>query len=131
MEELNLLKKLEGVKAPPDFEQNVLAQLSLRKKRKLRVNYLRFSLAGAFSGALVFFIIVNVFILPKKSSVEFTGLERDIPSSLRRIDQQERETIPIIEILDYFGDVKSLSREPRTIYILEQVSDKTSTKIKY
>ena len=29
----NLLKKLERVKAPPDFEQKILAQLSLRAKK--------------------------------------------------------------------------------------------------
>ncbi len=125
----NLLKKLERVKAPPDFEQKILAQLSLRKRRKLRVKYLRLSLAGAFSAALVFFMAVNVFILPKKGPLEVADLEKGLasPSTFQR----GGEPIPIIEAVDYAGEILSASREPQTIYILEQVSEGTSTKIKY
>ena len=66
MDELNLLEKLESVKAPPGFEQRVLAQLSVRKRKKQRVRNLSLSAAGAFSAALVIFIVLNVFILPEK-----------------------------------------------------------------
>jgi hypothetical protein len=130
----NLLKKLERVKAPPDFEQKILAQLSLRKRRKQRIKYLRPSLAGAFSAALVFFIVVNVFILPKKGTREVADLEKGLasPSIFQRGGGPRKgETIPIIEAVDYAGEIQSASREPQTIYILEQVSEGTSTKIKY
>ncbi len=130
----NLLKKLEGVKAPPDFEQKILVQLSLRKRGKLRIKYLRLSLAGAFSAALVFFMAVNVFILPKKVPLEVADLEKGLasPSILQREGGPRKgETIPIIETVDYAGEIQSASREPQTIYILEQVSEGTSTKIKY
>lgn len=130
----NLLKKLERVKAPPDFEQKILAQLSLRKRRTQRIKYLRLSLAGAFSAALVFFIIVNVFVLPKKGSLEVADLEKGLasPSTFQgRGEPGKGETIPIIEAVDYAGEIQSVSREPQTIYILEQVSEGTSTKIKY
>jgi hypothetical protein len=130
----NLLKKLERVKAPPDFEQKILAQLSLRKKKKLRVKHLRLSLAGAFSAALVFFIVVNFFILPKRGPVGVADLEKGLssPSTFQRIAEPKRgETIPIIEAVDYSGEIQSVSREPQTIYILEQVSESTSPKIKY
>jgi hypothetical protein len=130
----NLLKKLERVKAPPDFEQKILAQLSLRKRRKLRIKYLRLSLAGAFSAALVFFMAVNVFILPKRAPLEVADLEKGLasPSTFqRRGEPRKGETIPIIEAVDYAGEIQSASREPQTIYILEQVSEVTSTKIKY
>ncbi|TEU07500.1 MAG: hypothetical protein E3I52_03320 [Candidatus Aminicenantes bacterium] len=130
----NLLKKLERVKAPPDFEQKILAQLSLRKRRKLRIKYLRLSLAGAFSAALVFFMAVNVFILPKKGPLEVADLEKGLasPSTFQRGGEPRNgETIPIIEAADYAGEIQSASREPQTIYILEQVSEGTSTKIKY
>ena len=130
----NLLKKLERVKAPPDFEQKILAQLSLRKRRKLRIKYLRLSLAGAFSAALVFFMAVNVFILPKRGSLEVADLEKGLasPSTFQKGGELRREeTIPIIEAVDYAGEIQSSSREPQTIYILEQVSEGTSTKIKY
>ena len=130
----NLLKKLERVKAPPGFEQKILAQLSLRKRRKLRAKFLRLSLAGAFSAALVFFVVVNVFILPKKSVVEVADFEKGLasPSTFQRAGEPIRgETIPIIEAVDYAGEIQSASREPQTIYILEQVAESTSTKIKY
>ncbi len=134
MDVSNLLKKLERVKAPPDFEQKILAQLSLRKRRKLRIKYLRLSLAGAFSAALVFFMAVNVFILPKKGPLEVADLEKALasPSTFQgRGEPRKGETIPIIEAVDYAGEIQSASREPQTIYILEQVSESTSTKIKY
>ena len=134
MDELNLLKRLERVKAPPDFEQKILAQLSLRKRKKLRVKHLRLSLAGALSAALVFFIVMNFFILPRKSPVEFADFEKDLasPSTFQRRGEPRRgETIPIIEAVDYSGEIQTLSQEPRTIYILEQVFEGTNTKIKY
>jgi len=130
----NLLKKLERVKAPPDFEQKILTQLSLRKRRKLRIKYLRLSLASAFSAALVFFLVVNVFILPKKGPVEVADMEKALsaqPTFQRGGEPRRGETIPIIEAVDYAGEIQSVSREPQTIYILEQVSEGTSTKIKY
>jgi len=132
MDELNLLKKLERVKAPPDFEQKLLAQVSLRKRKKLRVKYFRLSLVGAFSAALVFFIVMNVFILPKKSPVEFADFEKGFSSAFQRgKGLRKRETIPIIEAVDYTGEIRTLSREPQTIYLLEQVFEGTSTEIKY
>jgi hypothetical protein len=135
----NLLKKLEGVKAPPDFEQKILVQLSLRKRRKLRAKYLRLSLAGAFSAALVFFLVVNVFILPQRGPVGVADMEKSISAqptlqsrgAPRGGELRRGETIPIIEAVDYAGEIQSASREPQTIYILEQVSEGTSTKITY
>jgi hypothetical protein len=77
---------------------------------------------------------VNVFILPKRSSLEVADLEKGLasPSTFqRRGEPRKGETIPIIEAVDYAGEIQSASREPQTIYILEQVSEVTSTKIKY
>jgi hypothetical protein len=132
MEELNLLEKLERVKAPSDYEQRILAQLSLRKRKKIRVKHLRFSLSGAFSAALVVFVVLNVFVLSKKSPVEFTDLEKGFSRAFQREETLRRgATIPIIEAVDYIGEMNIHSSEPRTIYILEQVSERVSSKIKY
>ncbi len=131
MEEFNLLKKLERVKAPPHFEQKILAQLSLRK-RQLKTRNLRLSLAGAFSAIIVLFIVVNIFILPQRSPLKFIGVEKGISSSVQeRGPVIERDFIPIIESVDYSSEIQSVSRDPSTIYILEQVSDETSAEIKY
>jgi hypothetical protein len=131
MEESSLLERITRVKAPPDFEQKVLAQLSLRK-RQLRARTLRLSLAGAFATLLVLFIGINIFFLPGKGLVKLTGLEGDLSSPLSREQQlAPRDYIPIMEAVDYQGEVRSVSKDPTTIYILEQVSDETSTEILY
>ena len=129
MEESSLLEKLARVKAPPDFEQKVLAQLSLRR-RQLRTRTLRLSLAGAFSAILVLLVAINILFLPGKGLVKLTGLEEDLSSPLSRGQQlAPRGYIPIIEAVDYQGEIRS--GDPATIYILEQVSDETSTEILY
>lgn len=131
MEKFNLLKKLGRVKAPPDFEQKVMAQLSLRR-RQVRVRNLRLSLAGAFSALIVLFIVVNVFFLPQRSPLKFIGGEKGMSSSLQqRGPTVERDFIPIIESVDYTSEIQSVSQDPSTIYILEQVSEETSAEIKY
>lgn len=132
MEEFNLLKKLESFKAPPDFEQKVMAQLSLRKRKERRIKHLRLSLAGACGTLLVFFIVMGIFILPKKSPVEFAGFEKGVSSTLqRRGDLRQSQVIPIIEAVDYAEEMQILTQEPPTIYLLEQVSNETNVKIKY
>jgi hypothetical protein len=136
MEELNLLKKLGRVNAPSDFEQKVMAQLSLRKRKAQRVRYLRLSLAGALSAALVFFVVLNFFILPSKSPEEFAEKERAVPAAFQRelgkgLDIRQRSVVPVIETVDYTGDIRTRSQEPPTVYLLEQVSDKTNRRIKY
>ncbi len=132
MEELNLLEKLERVKAPSGYEQRILAQLSLRKRKKIRVKHLRFSLSGAFSAALILFIVLNVFVLPKKGPVEFADLEKGFSRAFQRGEAlRSGGTIPIIEAVDYIGERDLHSSDPRTIYILEQVSERVSSKIKY
>lgn len=131
MEEFNLLKKLGRVKAPPDFEQKVMDKLFLRRGQ-LKTRYLRLSLAGTFSAIVVLFIVLNFFILPQKSSVKFGGFEKEISSSFQKRGRiTEREIIPIIESVDYKGEIRSISRETSTVYILEQISEETSADIKY
>ena len=131
MEEFNLLEKLERVKAPPGFEQKIMAQLSLRR-RQLRTRQLRLSLAGAFSGILVLFIVINVFVLPERGLVRFVGFDKDISTPLQERDRlRGREFIPIIEPVDYTREMRSISRQPSTIYILEQISDETSAELKF
>lgn len=133
MEEHKLLEKLERVKAPPNFEQKVLNLLSERKaKRRLRVRNLSLSFAGAFAVLLVCFIVLNVFVLQRKESADFSGLERGTPASFPRGETyRAREYIPIIEAVDYSGEIQRPSAESQTIYILEQVSEKTIEQIKY
>lgn len=131
MEEFKLLEKLERVKAPPGFEQKIMAQLSLRRRQR-RTRQLRLSLATAFSAVLVLFIVINVFVLPERGLVKLVGLDKEISTPFLESDRlRGREFIPIIEPVDYTREMRSISREPSTIYILEQISDETSAGIKF
>jgi len=131
MEDVNLLQRLERVKAPDDFEQNVLSQLSLKKNEHLKIKPLRLALAGAFSALVIAFVVVNIFLLPQTETREYSGLEGDMSPNFQRFAQERSGSIPILENVDYRGEVNTLTRESSTIYILEQVSDSTDTNIKY
>lgn len=133
MEELNLLEKLERVKAPPDFEQKVLSLLSERKeKRRLRVRNLRFSFAGAFAVLLVCFIVLNVFVFREKRPLDFSDLEGGVPAGAKRGETlRARDYLRIIEAVEYSGEIQRPSYESQTIYILERVSDERLEQIKY
>lgn len=133
MEELDLLQKLGRVKAPLDFEQKVLSQLSIRQEKHVKARYLRFSLAGAFSVLAVLIIVVNLYILPERGQQGFSGLGKGLSSTIAERGDlfTQQETIPVIETLDYKGEVNTLNPVPLTIYILEQVSETVEPMIKY
>jgi len=133
MEELNMLEKLERVKAPPDFEQEVLNLLSERKeKRRLRVKNLGLSFAGAFAVLLVCFIVLNVFVFQRKGPADISSLERGVPAGAKKGETlRARNYLPIIEAVDYSGEIQRPSYESQTIYILEQVSEERLEQIKY
>jgi hypothetical protein len=120
------------VKAPETFEQDVLQLLYERKAKQGRRRTLRLSLAWAFSAAVAVFVIVNFVIIPQRGPSEYADLEGEIPAYLeRRMSPRSMETVPIIERVDYSGEMRSSRQEPPTIYLLEQCSDKTSRTIKY
>ncbi|MFC2168535.1 hypothetical protein ACFLRW_06065 [Acidobacteriota bacterium] len=132
MEVYELLKGLETVKAPADFEQKVRAQLSLRKRKHVRSRSLRFSLTGALAGGFALLLVINFFILSGRGPARFSAMERNsAPSSLAGERFMAGSKIPIIESVDYAREVRTLTNEMPTVYILEQVSWTTDTKIKY
>ena len=121
MEELEFLKKLDRVSAPPDFEQRLMARLARMKKAKTAAPALRprVWLAAASAALLAVAVLVNVFILRQPAGVNPAG------------SAQAAEAIPIMEPLDYRQDSSSLSEEPGTIYLLENVSNETFQEIRY
>ncbi len=65
MSEWDIFTKMETVKAPPDFEQKVMARLSLRKREgRRRRTVLRWSMAGSFASLAA-------------AAVLFAGIERE------------------------------------------------------
>jgi hypothetical protein len=132
MQEYSLFEKLERVKAPENFESGINRLLQERKRKHVRVRTLRLSLAGALSTAVAVFVIINFFIVPQSAPVEYSELEGNIPSAFERsMLQRTMEPIPIIERVDYSGEIRQRRQEPPTIYLLEQCSDKTTREIKY
>ncbi len=132
MQEFNIFDRIDRVKAPEGFEQEVLHLLYERKKKHTRIRALRLSLAGALSTVAAVIVVINLFILPQRGSVDISGLEGEFPAFLERgIPQGGLETISIIERVDYPLEIRSRRQEPPTIYLLEQCSDKTIREIKY
>jgi hypothetical protein len=118
MEELSLLKKMDAVTAPPDFEQRVMARLSLeRRAAGRRWPGLGLSLAGAFATLLAVFVGLNVFVLREPSAVT--------ASKARAVAEGSQQIIPVIETFDYGAEIRGRAPESGTIYLLEQISDTT------
>lgn len=132
MDELELLKKLDRVRAPADFELRVMARVSLEKKGLgRRRTAFRLSLAGAFASLLAVFVLLNVFVLQKKVPVGTAGVNESAVSISQRAKGPAGEMVPVIETLDYSTEVRGRSPEPQTVYLLEQVSDTASREIRY
>ena len=132
MELNDLLKKIEKVEAPPHFEQKVMTELSLRKRSLTRRIRWRLSFAGAFSAAAILLVVVGLFVLPERRPAEIVSVEKSAPSALERQDRRRaRDYIPIVEAVDYTGEMRTVRDQPPTIYILEHVSESTDTKIIY
>ena len=132
MDNLTVLKDLGRVNAPEFFEQNVLAELSLRKKRRIRTRQLRLSLAGAASALAIVLVVLNLSVVPQDAPVNLSNLEKGFSESLEDGSPlRSGSFIPITETVDYSREVRSLRPEPPTVYILEQVSNRTDANIKY
>ena len=132
MHESNVFNNIQRVKAPESFEQDILHLLHERKIKQGRGRTLRLSLAWTFSAAVAIFVIFNFVIIPQRGPSEFADLEGEIPAYFeRKVPPRSLETIPIIERVDYSGEIRSNKQEPPTIYLLEQCSDKTDQMVKY
>lgn len=132
MEEFDLFQKLDRVQAPSDFEDRVLHLLENRRRSRTRSRILRFSFAGAFSAALLVLLVLNFWILPKGSVPETARFEKAVTTQGERgIRPGHAPVIPIIEPVDYSGEIRSIHQDSKTIYILEKCTDRINRDIKY
>jgi hypothetical protein len=132
MKDFSVLRKTGKVMAPPGFEREVLRELAARSRKRVRVRRLRLSLAGAMSLVAVFVVLLNYVLLPRNTGapVDLSGLEKEMTRDFRPAGLQPG-SIAITEPVDYVGDLRSRGQDIPTIYILEQVSTQTDTRIKY
>jgi hypothetical protein len=103
-----------------------MTRLAERKRLRRRARHLGFSLATVAASLAVVVMAVNFLVLPQGGPGEMASLEKDIPVEFQ--PRNLSSTIPITEVLDYSGEARQVTRQPRTIYILEQVSDRTDTR---
>jgi anti-sigma-K factor RskA len=124
MEERNFLGNMDRVAAPPGFERRVLAELARRKEhqRSSRRTW-RFAYAGAAAVLLAAVVLGGVFVLDRAGGKETTAAVR--------LAERPSEAVSVMETLDYSSEYRNASSEPRTIYILEQVSEVSPREITY
>ena len=95
-----------------DFETKLMEKLAIYKKRRERkIKYFKICLAAA---------VVIIFVYLGLNFLFFKGNENEISSEL----YQEEKVLPVIEVINYSGELSKLSNGKKTIYILEQISDR-------
>jgi hypothetical protein len=117
MGERELLDRLNRVGAPAGFEGRVLAELARRKIRAPRAGRIPvFAYAGSAVAFLAAVVVVGGLLLRKPET--------------RRAALDDK-AVPVMETVDYSSEIRNASYEPQTIYILEQVSEASSSGISY
>jgi hypothetical protein len=133
MSEMNILEELDRVQAPPGFEQQVMAKLSLRRRlERRRRTAVRWSLAGSLASLALVFVVLGTGVFSDRPAAGIADKgAASRPASTMIQPASAEQTIPIIETLDYTTEMRSRSSEPETVYLLEQISDITPREIKY
>ena len=121
MEELDLRRAFKTVQAPPGFEQMVLSRLREVQAGAAAVRTrplgLRLALAGGLAALLASFVLINVFVLNPGGSPADLADNRPGQGTL------QSGVVQVMDRVDYGREVRNISGDPNTIYILEQVSD--------
>ena len=122
MEGHELLAKMNRVAAPPGFEETVLTRLPAARKERARVRRANFRYAFAGSAALV---LVGFFLLNPSL------FQKELPLTFAEREALTVPSIPVFETMDYASEFRNAQSQPRTVYILEQVSESVSSEIIY
>lgn len=140
MEGHELLGKVNKVVAPPGFEGRVMSRLGEEKQaRSRRRAVTRYAFAGSAAVLVIGFILLNPPLAGRRPGLSLVGkgqapvaAVRDaaiVPLALR--SGAATAYLPVLETVDYSSEMRNASTQPRTVYILEQVSEDRSTQIKY
>ena len=116
MGNLEFLARRGRVRAPAGFEQSVMAGISAEKRRRLAFHRgLRLAWAG---GAALFLAgILSLSLLDRRGGSDWAAAAG--PEAL----SSGSPAIPVMETIDYGREIRTADAEPRTIYILERVSE--------
>jgi len=138
MEGHELLAKMTKVRAPADFEAGVLARLPAARAARSRARRVRLSYGFAGSAALVLvgFLLFSPSPAPEREDAVLTRAEQLAlsagPDKGAGIPVADRtRALPVYERMNYASELRDAQSEPRTVYILEQVSEVPSSEIIY
>jgi hypothetical protein len=138
MEGHELLVKMTKVRAPADFEAGVLARLPAARAERARARraHLRYAFAGSAGLLLVGFLIFSPSKGPQRRDAELTLAEQQAltagPGRGGAFPSADRTgALPVFERMNYASELRNAQSQPRTIYILEQVSEVPSSEIIY
>jgi hypothetical protein len=139
MEGHELVGKVNRVKAPSDFDERVFTSIGeARQARARRQAAFRYAFAGSAALLLVGFVLLNVHVVNTQGPRAFAdkGLSEGLmtqqpPFSGLAGDGVARTYLPVLETVDYSNEFRNVSNQPRTVYILEQVSEVRPTEIKF
>ncbi|MCX6565430.1 MAG: hypothetical protein NTW38_03245 [Candidatus Aminicenantes bacterium] len=125
MDDAKVWKGLERISAPADFEDRVFQELDRRHRtgpqlRKARL--FKWALSGSAAALLAVFTVLNLFVFEKGAR---PALENSAGAVL------DRDPIHVTESVDYGREVQAAASDPRTIYLLEQISDTSFSTIRY
>jgi len=124
MEKHELLKRLDRVTAPADFEARVGALLARRRAsrpREIRSRIFRYSLAGSAAALLATFVLLNtVFVRPG-----------GVAGLAERAGAGPAVSLPVMETVGYRNEARNAALHPEAVYILENVSFASNAPIRY
>jgi len=136
MEGHELLAKMNKVAAPAGFEEGVMAKLAAARKERARIRRanFRYAFAGTAGLILVGFVLLNPSLFQKEQILTFAGRETlAVPTEGGKGISSARQSrlVPVFETMDYASEFRNAQSQPRTVYILEQVSESVSSEIIY
>ncbi len=136
MEGHELLAKVNRVRAPEGFEASVLGRLPAARRERARARrtaLYRYAFAGTAALVLAGFLVFAPGSGEKDAVL--TSAERQFLTASPGLDgegaPERSRVVPVYEAMDYASEFRNVRPQPRTVYILEQVSDAVRSEIIY
>lgn len=138
MEGHELLVKMTKVRAPEDFEAGVLSRLPAARAERARARraQLRYAFAGSAALVLIGFLVFSPSKGPERQDAVLSQAEQLALSAGSEKGggfpvADRTRALPVYERMNYESELRDAQSQPRTIYILEQVSEVPSSEIIY
>jgi len=134
MEGHDLVGRMNTVKAPEDFEAVVLGRLPAARQQRARARraHTRYAFAGSAAVLIAAVLIFNPGLPEKETVLTYAEREALAADPDRLLGGPNRSRIlSVFEAMDYASEFRNAQAQPRTVYILEQVSEIPSSEIIY